>query len=955
MISGVALRSLLAAGLVSRCWAAPIGPWTLKSDFENGMRQGWETFPLAEDAGYDPTLDPVSYQGRKALERHKAPNRDGEFRLGFIRKTGVTAGPNPRLAFSYNVPSPGPVRLEVSVFTGDKPGVISLSAHTGAWEQATVALPGLSSDAKIRAISITAVFAAAQEARQERFLIDDVRLSAMREKDLEITQPQSLWDDDRRLHYVRRSYSPGQDLVVTTNASPVNVKLFNPKNRLIDEHPATGPIHHFSTNDEPGLWRAEMAGPGGTATLLVLLRSPAHTGLLFDNLPPASKELVDLVKEHAAKLHGSIHPELGPNIADFNNRWLLPALPAYFTLLQPPAECALFDALQYRYGGDARALANARAILLSMASWPAWVHPWFPAHGYGTYYPVGIATADMAIAKDLIRSKLTPDDLKAIDRGLLEKSIVPAFNEYVLNDRIIFHTSNWIGHAVGGALLAALGSDDPEYAGYLAGLYTKLHDHLEATYTSDGSYGEGASYMKFDMQTSSLSAAAAKRHLGKNDDAPLIGSYKHLYYTAFGTGEALDHGDSHGSLHPFGVFAYAASQNSDPLLNRLYLENKDAGSGSLLSRILWEGTIHELPAPADLARSAIFPIRGSVVLRSGWKPDATVIDMRASANFNHNHADQGSLLMAHRGEVLIGEAGYSDYYKDPYYQPYVIQAIGHNTLLVDGDPESQEIPTNHYLGGHPKIVDSFLGDAFDYVKADLTPAYDARVERYTRTLLYQKDGPLIVIDRVKGRGPHKFSVVWHPAAVPHLREGKPMEIVSGDAALDLQVFASGALTATSESAPRLLAVLEKMDAKRDLLLPILRYSAGESAGEVFVSVLRPRAAKEPAADFSWVSKDGGYELKAAGFVVHLGAAESTGLNAVSGPTGLLIHGTRWQNGGRAISASSPVSLELLEDHGSSTLAVQTDNRSELRLSGFTGLPDRIVAPAGLSKWPAAAK
>ena len=109
-----------------------------------------------------------------------------------------------------------------------------------------------------------------------------------------------------------------------------------------------------------------------------------------------------------------------------------------------------------------------------------------------------------------------------IERGLAEKSIIPAFDEYVFNDRIIFHTSNWIGHAVGGALLAALEARNPDVAGYAFGLFTKLREHVDATYTEDGSYGEGTSYMKFDMQTSSLAAAASKRQLGQNVDAPLI-------------------------------------------------------------------------------------------------------------------------------------------------------------------------------------------------------------------------------------------------------------------------------------------------------------------------------------------------------------------------------------------------------------------------------------------------
>jgi hypothetical protein len=179
-------------------------------------------------------------------------------------------------------------------------------------------------------------------------------------------------------------------------------------------------------------------------------------------------------------------------------------------------------------------------------------------------------------------------------------------------------------------------------------------------------------------------------------------------------------------------------------------------------------------------------------------------------------------------------------------------------------------------------------------------------------------------------------------------------VISGDAALDLEVFGSDPVTSTSEIAPRLLAELEKMDAKRSVPLPILRYTTREPSGEtVLVSVLRPRAVSQPAADISWMRKDSGYELKAADIVVRLGTAEASGLSAISGGAGLLIHGTQWQNGDRSISAATPVSLEVMEKRGSSGLSIQTENPSDLRLHGFADLPDRIAAPAGSSKWPAA--
>jgi hypothetical protein len=210
-----------------------------------------------------------------------------------------------------------------------------------------------------------------------------------------------------------------------------------------------------------------------------------------------------------------------------------------------------------------------------------------------------------------------------------------------------------------------------------------------------------------------------------------------------------------------------------------------------------------------------------------------------------------------------------------------------------------------------------------------------------------------VIDRVKGHGAHKYSVVWHPAAVPLAREGNRTVVVSGDAALDLQVFAPGPVTATSEIGPRLLAELEKMNAKRSVLLPVLRYTTRDSAEEaIFVSVLRPRAANLPESEFTWTRSDGSFELKAADLAVQIGPAESFHLSATSGHTGVLIHGTQWRDGARSISATTPVSLEVMENRSGSGLSIQSAGPSELRLQGLVGLPDRITAPAGPSKWPA---
>ena len=67
------------------------------------------------------------------------------------------------------------------------------------------------------------------------------------------------------------------------------------------------------------------------------------------------------------------------------------------------------------------------------------------------------------------------------------------------------------------------------------------------------------------------------------------------------------------------------------------------------------------------------------MFRTGWDADAGLVLFRAGPTFNHNHSDQGSFQFRALGETLVTEAGWSDYYKDPYYDTFFTQAAGHNT------------------------------------------------------------------------------------------------------------------------------------------------------------------------------------------------------------------------------------------------------------------------------------
>jgi hypothetical protein len=212
--------------------------------------------------------------------------------------------------------------------------------------------------------------------------------------------------------------------------------------------------------------------------------------------------------------------------------------------------------------------------------------------------------------------------------------------------------------------------------------------------------------------------------------------------------------------------------------------------------------------------SRLFPLRGSAALRSGWDQDATLVSIRVGPWFNHQHNDEGTFQVASHGEVLIGEAGYTEYYFDPHYQNYFTQAPGHNTVVLDNDAFSQNSYQGRYwksFDHHPAVTEHILGDGIDYLSADLAPAYNGSLKSFTREFLFLKPGLLLVHDRVNGDSPHTYSFMLHvpPSATPSVDETSA-EVRGKDASVF--IAAVGATTHWKfEAAPIPVTAYENFD------------------------------------------------------------------------------------------------------------------------------------------------
>jgi hypothetical protein len=690
-------------------------PYTLREDFQRDSLGQFASYPPAQDVGYEPSLTPTTdfnAPGGRALMRVVKPNVAGPLRFGFIRQISLLMSEGAKVRFSYRLNHAAQDdSLEIGVAGADGCRYVKrIQAGAGKWITAEILLTEFrcaNQRSPKSGVGIEAVYIIADLKRADpdiiyRFLIDDVELGAGR---IEAEAKMVTFRAPNAGVHPRLYFSAGaRAKLIERTRHPQLVELW-------------GHLQSVAKNTR------------GTGEL-------AYGGAVFEML---------------------------------DKEYLLPSLLGYFGVMNQARSRIAQNSFVAYLNDDAEARKAAISAMLDVARWSRWEPPWFTAHGQHTYYPAGQLAAEVAFGYDLLYDHLNESERALIRRALIEKSIIPTFKEYVADNRIMANTSNWIGHTVGGALIAsaAIAGDvkaadtDGRFENYLNGLLLKFEAHLAASYLPDGSYGEGISYQEFDLETTGLALVALDRVFGIDwwKRSRVIESMAFpLYMLAQPVSASLDMGDSHP---PSGrTIAPLIARSKDPTLRWFYEQFRRA---EIRDFLFFDDSIK--PQSPKLPTSRIFGDKGNAVFRTGWGADDLVFLFRAGPNFNHNHADQGSFLLTAFGEPLITEAGWSHYYNDPYYATFFTQAIGHNTVLVDGNPESQSVadtPQFAALDAYPKITDAVTSEFYDAVSGDLTPVYQGRLNRYMRRIVFVKPHYFVVFDDLAAIGePAKFDWLLH--------------------------------------------------------------------------------------------------------------------------------------------------------------------------------------------------
>jgi hypothetical protein len=797
-------------------------PYQLREDFQRDSLGQWASYPPAQDIGYEPSLSPTNNYdapGGRALMRIVKPNRAGAQRFGFIRKVRLALASDSRLRFSYRLNSPTPFEsLEIGLAgTDGRRYITKISPSTNTWVAAEFPLSkfaGAIAGLEVEAVYVVANVAQADADVTYRLIIDNVMFSGVRPATFAFRTPTAELIEPWAALISARSYRAEEKIFMEVSAPTRMVKvdcLLETKNgrqiatkALYDDGTngdkvardniwSNEAVYTLRASDPKGVWRATVNGltvKGESISTSVRMivrpdKAGPHPRLFFtatdrQKLIERSRdarlaELWAYLLKQAKSTRDSGEVTHGGQVFEMLDReYLLPSLPGYFDVLNRARFRIAYNSFEAYMTGSDEALKAARTALIDVANWKRWEPPWFRAHGQHTYYPAGLLAADVALGYDLLYNDLSEAEREHIRRALIEKSIIPTFQEYVADNRLMANTSNWLAHTVGGALIAAASiaddltktESDKRFDIYVGGLLRKLEDHMAASFLADGSYGEGISYHEFDVETLAPALVALERAFATDywNETQVLKSLSYPIYTlAQPASLSLDMGDTHA---PAGHGIPALVYESREALVRWYYAQFDRPS--LSKFIFYDASVE--PQPPKLPTSKVFREKGNAVFRSGWGKDDLTFLYRAGPTFNHNHADQGGFLLNAYGESLVSEAGWSDYYKDPHYVTYFIQAIGHNTLLVDGNPESQSIADTAQfaaLSSYPRITDVVTSDFHDSLSSELASVYQDRLERFTRRIVFVKPHYFVVFDDLKTNGsPARFDWLLH---VPNRR------------------------------------------------------------------------------------------------------------------------------------------------------------------------------------------
>ena len=632
---------------------------------------------------------------------------------------------------------------------------------------------------------------------------------------------------------------------------------------------------------------------------------------------------------------------------------------------------------RYAFTGDAAAGQKAKQALLKLCAFKKWNNNWMLERKFWTYYPVGYIIKPVAYGYDMLYDLLSEEERAFVRAAIMEKGLKMFHRDMVEMNRMPSQQTNHIAVIVSGFGLAATAiyGDDPANPAlepYLSGIITKTKAFIDKTYYEDGSYAEPKSgYMNMAARDIAELLPALERNFGI--DYTTTTNFQNLYkfplQASHSSGRMQDYGDgggTNGSAIPMGSqlhYQWLSHRTGNPLIFNFVKPYWEAGNGGYFGYLWYRNDIKPI-ARETLPSSRIYSAQG-IVMRSGWDDASSIIITKLGPNANHAHYDQGSFQIMCNGETLLTDPGAGGgHYYDFDYLAYNSQAIAHNVMLVDHDPESQT--PAHYDNGiaalreWPKMVHSFAGEIADEMSGDLTTVYKGKLDKYTRTLLYTKSGPLFMFDQVKSKSSkgHVYDWLFHAPQNNGQRAityaDNRVTIDRPNARLTLDVissdFKSASITDKNEDGESFVRLSTKPNVEQanflTVLLPEAKPASGGFGARPKTTALNEggwigaKVEHAGSIDYGYFRTSGNAKEAPGGF-----STDAKQFTASLNGSGVLLkayfEGSSFSCSGLSVKSSNPITCAVAPGNTGTKLELQTDKATSMLVS-FSGKPSQVL-------------
>jgi hypothetical protein len=492
----------------------------LSDTFESGELNAWESYPIAEDPGFDPEIccvkEPAfkgsAYSLAKVIKPTDTDYPRDENLVGMTKKTLLWTSPQTELSVAAFLDGDRKAKeLRIILYSSDGKRFAwshdSPAANT--WIPLRLPMSSFSAGNEklaagklIEAVTVMASYGPVSPHRSYTICIDDFTLTGESQRRFIAKEPASTYFDKFFFNFLNRHFYRGETLSLKVQPedgnrplalSSVNATVYDShlnvkaKNVLLESAGggiwSAASLYRIGENDPAGRWKIELNGTGSGGELVhdeLFFLAPEkrftpkeHPRLFFsadellalktDKDPKRAKILqaaLASARNSVARGNiGDIVEAKNPNL-EFLDGGPFSTNWEFYRLWSRPGgivrDVASSGGFLYALTGDAESGKKAKEFMLRFADFNEWMHPWFLSHHMYGYYPVGQWCYGMAIGYDLLYPLFTPDERAKIRKAMMEKAIIPHYRDHVLLNRKPSNITNHIGMNTTGIILGTL-------------------------------------------------------------------------------------------------------------------------------------------------------------------------------------------------------------------------------------------------------------------------------------------------------------------------------------------------------------------------------------------------------------------------------------------------------------------------------------------------------------------